>query len=109
MVNRSPVVSGLLWLLRATCLVMVLLMVIYFVFVQANAIAYLVGMRNTGFGGASPPVPIRNDPTAIVNIVVGLFFEAIAALIFFVALVMLRQAIRDQLLTRRRRRERRAE
>lgn len=49
MVNRSPVVSGLLWLSRAACLVMVLLVLIYFVFVQADAIAYLAGMRNTGF------------------------------------------------------------
>lgn len=54
-------------------------------------------------------MPIHNDPTAIVNIVVGLLFEAIAALIFFVALAMLRQAVRDQLLMRRGRRERRAE
>jgi hypothetical protein len=83
---------------------MVLLLVIYFLFVQVNAIAYLVGMRNTGFGGASPPVPIHNDPTAIANIVVGLLFEAIAALIFFVALAMLRQAIRDRHLARRRER-----
>lgn len=109
MANRSPVVSGLLWLSRAARLVMVLLVVIYFVFVQANAIAYLAGMRNTGFGGASSPVPIHNDPTAIVIIVVGLLFEAIAALIFFVSLAMLRQAIRDRLLMRRRRGERRAE
>ena len=104
MANRSPVVSGLLRLSRAACLVMVLLLVIYFLFVQANAIAYLVGMRNTSFGGASSPVPIHNDPTAIANIVVGLFFEAIAALIFFVVLAMLRQAIRDRHLVRRRER-----
>ncbi len=87
---------------------MILLMVIYFVFVQANAIAYLAGKRNTGFGGASPPVPIHSDPAAIVNIAVGLVFEAIATVIFFVAFVVLRQAIGDQRLARRRRRERSA-
>lgn len=70
-----------LTLLRAAALVTVLLFAAYWVCVQINAIAYLVGKRSAIIRGVMPPVPVRSDAVAAVDIVIGLVYEAIAAVI----------------------------
>lgn len=82
--NRRPV----LILCRAAALVAMLLFAAYWVCVQINAIAYLAGERSAIIGGTTPPVPISSDSVAAADIVVGLIFEAIAALIVSVAVAV---------------------
>jgi hypothetical protein len=74
-----------LTLLRAAGLVTILLFAVYWVCVQVDAIAYLAGKRNAIIGGMTPPVPVDSDAMAAVDIVIGLIFEAIAALIVSIA------------------------
>jgi|SRR5579872_1432727 len=100
--SRHPV----LWLLRAAAFVIQLLAVAYFVCVQINAIAYLAGRHAAIISGTTPPVRIDGDAAAVGDIVVGLVFEAVVALIVAImvaiALTSLRDARRVAAIRRRR-------
>ncbi len=74
--------------LRAAECVTVLLFAAYWACVQINAIAYLAGKGSAVIGGTTPPVPVRSDATAAVDIVIGLIFEAIAAVIVSIAVAV---------------------
>ena len=76
---------AVLTLLRVAGLVTVLLFAVYWVCVQINAIAYIVEKTSTIIGGITPPVPIRSDAIAALDVVIGLIFEAIAAAIVSIA------------------------
>jgi hypothetical protein len=75
--SRHPV----MWLLRAAVFVVQLLAVAYFVCVQINAIAYLAGKHGAIISGTAPPVRIDSVAAAAGDIVIGLVFEAVVALI----------------------------
>jgi hypothetical protein len=95
-VSRHPVLTWTLWILRAARLVMLLLFVAYFVCVQVNAAAYLAGRNRPIVGGTVPPVPLGSDAAAVADIITGLVFEAIAALIVFIVVALFRAAIRTR-------------
>jgi len=84
-----------MWLLRAAAFVVQLLLVAYFVCVQINAIAYLAGKRGTIVGGTTPPVRIDSVAAAAGDIVIGLAFEAVVALIAAIAVATLLTRMRD--------------
>jgi hypothetical protein len=75
---------------------LMLLFVIYFVSVQVNAIAYLAGRNHPVVGGTTPPVPLNSTAAAIADIIAGLLFEAIAALIVLIVITLLSAAIRQR-------------
>ena len=75
-------------LFRAAGLVTILLFAVYWVCVQVNAIAYLARKRSAIIGGTTPPVPVDSDAMAAADIVIGLIFEAIAALIVSIAVAV---------------------
>jgi hypothetical protein len=74
--------------LRAAQLALLLCFVAYFVSVQVNAIAYLAGRHRPIVGGTAPPVPLDSNLAAAGDIIAGLAFEAIAALIIFIAVAL---------------------
>lgn len=94
-----------MWLLRAAVFVIQLLGVAYFACVQINAIAYLTGKRGAIIGGTTPPVRIDSVAAAVGDIVIGLVFEAVVALIVTIvgaiALTSLRDARRLAAIRRR--------
>ena len=94
--NRNPVLIWTLRVLRVAQLTLLLLFVIYFVSVQVNAVAYLTGRNHPVIGGTTPPVPLNSAGSAVVDIIVGLLIEAVAALIFLIVVAMLRAAIRER-------------
>ena len=83
----SKCLRPVLTLFRAAGLVTILLFAVYWVCVQVNAIAYLAG-ESAIIGGTTPPVPVDGDATAAADIVIGLIFEAIAALILSIAVAV---------------------
>jgi hypothetical protein len=89
--SNNPV----MWAIRAAVLMMQLLFVAYFVCVQINAIAYLAGKHSAVIGGVKPPAPIGSDTAAIINIVVGLVFEAVVALIVAIVSAIALTSLRD--------------
>jgi hypothetical protein len=84
-----------LWPLRAAGFVMELLFVWYFVCVQINAIGYLVGKRSAVISGMTPPARIDSLAAAVCDIVAGLVFEAVAALISGIAIAFALTSLRD--------------
>jgi hypothetical protein len=90
---RHPVLTWMLRVLRAAQLALVLCFVAYFVCVQVNAVAYLAGRHDPVISGTDPPVSLGSDPAAVGDFVIGLVFEAIAALIVFIVVVRLRGAV----------------
>jgi len=84
-----------MWLLRAAVFVMQLLGVAYFVCVQINAIAYLAGKRGAIISGTTPPVGIDGVAAAAADIVIGLIFEAVVALIVAIVLAITLTNLRD--------------
>jgi hypothetical protein len=81
--------------LRAAQLAMLLLFAAYFVCVQVNAAAYLAGRTRLVVRGAVPPVALGSTAAAVADITAGLVFEAVAALILFIATALFRAAIQD--------------
>jgi hypothetical protein len=79
---------AVLTLLRVASLVVILLFAAYWVCVQINAIAYIVEKRSAIIGGVTPPVPIRTDAIAALDVVIGLIYEAIAAVIVSIAVAV---------------------
>jgi hypothetical protein len=75
---------------------MLLLFAAYFVCAQVNAAAYLAGRNRPVVPGAVPPVALGSTAAAVADITAGLFFEAVAALILFIAAALLRAAIQDR-------------
>lgn len=92
--SRHPVLAWARRVLWAARLVLLVLFVTYFVFVQINAAAYLAGRNHPIVGGAAPPLPLDSDVAAVADIIAGLVFEAIAALIVFIAVTLFRAMIR---------------
>jgi len=86
-----PALIWVLRLVRGVQLAMVLCFVVYFLSVQVNAVAYLTGRHRPLVGGATPAVPLDGAAAAVADIVVGLAFEAIAALIVFVVVAVIRK------------------
>jgi hypothetical protein len=84
-----------MWLLRAAVFVMQLLVVAYFVCVQINAIAYLVGKRGAIISGTAPPIRIDGVAPAAGDIVIGLVFEAVVALIAAIVVAIALTSLRD--------------
>jgi hypothetical protein len=80
-VSRHPVLTWTLRALRAAQLAMLLLFAAYFVSVQLNAAAYLAGRNRPVVRGAVPPVALGSTAAAVADIIAGLAFEAVAALI----------------------------
>jgi hypothetical protein len=85
-VSRHPVPGWTLRFLRAAQLALLLVFIAHFVSVQVNAAAYLAGRDHPVVGAAA----------AVIDIVAGLAFEAVAAVILFIAAVMLRALIRER-------------
>jgi hypothetical protein len=75
---------------------MLLLFVAYFVSVQINAAAYLAGRNRPVVGGTVPPAALHSTAAAVTDIIAGLVFEAVAALILFIAAALLRAAIQER-------------
>ena len=94
--SRNPVLVGTLWVLRVARLALLLAFVAYFVSVQINAAAYLAGRTHPIVGGTVPPAPLDSDGAAVADIIGGLVFEAIAALIFFIVGAMFWGAVRKR-------------
>ena len=94
--SRHPVTAWTLRVLRAAQLAMLLAFVAYFVSVQVNAAAYLAGRDHPVVGGTVPPAALDSTAAAVTDIVAGLAFEAVAAVILFIAAVMLRSVIRER-------------
>jgi hypothetical protein len=92
--SRHPVLTWTLRVLRVAQLALLLCFVAYFVSVQVNAIAYLAGRHRPIVGGTAPPVPLDSNSAAAGDIIAGLAFEAIAALIIFVAVALACTVIR---------------
>jgi hypothetical protein len=88
------VLGWTLRILRAIQFVMVLVFVAYFVCVQINAVAYLAGTSKAVIGGVAPPVALHSGVAAAADIAVGLVFEAIAVVIVFIVLAVIRSAVR---------------
>jgi hypothetical protein len=88
------VLGWTLRLLRAIQFVMALVFAAYFVCVQINAVAYLVGRSKAIIGGVAPPVALSSGVAAAGDIAVGLVFEAFAAFFVFIALAVIRSGIR---------------
>jgi hypothetical protein len=86
--SRHPVAAWTLRVLRAAQLALLPCFVAYFVSVQVNAIAYLAGRHRPIVGGTAPPVPLDSNLAAAGDIIAGLAFEAIAALIIFIAVAL---------------------
>jgi hypothetical protein len=82
------IMRAILTVLRVAALVAVLLFAAYWVCVQINAIAYMVGKRSAIIAGTTPPVPVRSDAIAALDVVIGLIFEAIAAVIVSIAVAV---------------------
>jgi hypothetical protein len=95
-VSRHPVLTWTLRALRAAQLAMLLLFTAYFVSVQINATAYLAGRNRPVVRGTVPPVALGSIAAAVADITAGLIFEAVAALILFIATALLRAAIQDR-------------
>jgi energy-converting hydrogenase Eha subunit E len=93
---RRPVLTWMLRVLRAVQLALMLCFVAYFVCVQVNAVAYLAGKNDPVIRGADPPIPLGSDLAAVGDIIIGLVFEAIAALIVFIVVLRLRGAVRKR-------------
>jgi hypothetical protein len=89
--SRHPV----MWLLRAAVFVIQLLGVAYFVCVQINAIAYLAGKHGALVGGTAPPVRIDSVAAAFGDIVIGLVFEAVVALIVAIVVSIMLTSLGD--------------
>jgi hypothetical protein len=94
--RRRGVLGWTLRILRVIQFVMVLVFVAYFVCVQINAVAYLAGRSKALIPGAAPPVALHSGMAAAADILAGLVFEAVAALIIFIALAVGRSAIRNR-------------
>jgi hypothetical protein len=75
--------------------VMELLFVWYFVCVQINAIAYLAGKRSAVITGTTPPARIDCVVAAVGDIVAGLVFEAVVALIWAIAIAFALTSLRE--------------
>ena len=86
--SRRPVLSWMLRVLWAARLALLLLFTAYFVSVQTNAVAYLAGRNDPIAGGSAPPVPLHSDVAAAADIIAGLAFEALAALIVFIMVAL---------------------
>jgi len=86
--SRHPVLAWTLRMLRAAQLALLLCFVAYFVSVQVNAIAYLAGRHRPIVGGTAPPAPLDSNLAAAGDIIAGLAFEAIAALIIFIVVAL---------------------
>jgi hypothetical protein len=84
-----------LWLLRAAALAIQLLFVVYFVCVQINAVGYLAGKRSAVISGTTPPVQIDGVAAAVGDIVIGLVFEVVVALISAIMIAIGLTSLRD--------------
>jgi hypothetical protein len=80
---RHPAVN---WVLGGTQLVTLLCGVAYFVPVQVNAAAFLSGYPHTIIPGSTPPAALDSDGAAIADVLGGLLIEAVAAVVFYIAI-----------------------
>jgi hypothetical protein len=84
-----------LWLFRAAAFVLQLLFGVYFVCVQINAVAYLAGRRGAVISGTTPPVRIDSVAAAVGDMVIGLVFEAVIAVIAAIMIGIALSSLRD--------------
>jgi hypothetical protein len=101
-VSRHPVLTRTLRVVRAAQLAMLVLFVAYLVSVQINAVAYLAGRHSPVIRGAVPPVGLHSAAAATADIIAGLVFEAIAALILFIVAALFRSVIQEHKIHRSR-------
>jgi hypothetical protein len=94
--KRRGALGWTLRILRTMQFLLLLVFVAYFVCVQVNAVAYLVGRGKAIIGGVSPPVALHSGIAAVADIAAGLVLEAIAALSVFIALAVIRSAFRNR-------------
>lgn len=94
--GRHPVLTWILRVVLAARLAMLLLFVAYVVSVQVNAVAYLAGSSRPIVGGTAPPTPLDSAAAAVAYVIAGLVFEAVAAFIILIAVVLLRARIRER-------------
>jgi hypothetical protein len=83
----------MLRVLRVVQLAVLLAMVVYLVEVQVNAAAYLAGRHHPVIDGATPPIALDSAAVAVTLIIVGLVVEAVAALIVFIVIAVIRDHV----------------
>jgi hypothetical protein len=93
---RHPALTWTLRVLRAAQLALLLCFVAYFASVQVNAVAYLAGRNGPVVRGADPPLPLTSGLAAVADIMAGLVVEAIAALVVFIAVSVIRGVLRNR-------------
>jgi hypothetical protein len=92
---------GVMRALDVIRIVLMLLFIVYLISMQAEAVAYLAGSRNTGFAGATPPIPFDSDVDAVADIIMGLVSEVLFGLILLITSVFTRSWLHDRRQVRR--------